>query len=209
VARGRRSDGAGGDIRDADRIVDAALRLIAGQGWRSVSLAAVAADADMTILQVYRLFPSRTAILCGFFRRVDEAILAPPPEMEPEERPRDRLFELMMRRFDTLQPHRAALLALRRDLPFDPPAAVAAGLALLGSMRLMLDTAGIASHGIAGTIAVKLSAAAYLAALHTWSRDDTPDLAPTMAALDRRLRSIERWLSVAAPRHDTARPAQA
>ncbi|HEY4469843.1 MAG TPA: hypothetical protein VGN21_01650 [Stellaceae bacterium] len=32
-----------------------------------------------------------------------------------------------------------------------------------------------------------------MATMRTWLRDDSPDLAPTMAALDRRLRGIERW----------------
>jgi hypothetical protein len=42
-------------------------------------------------------------------------------------------------------------------------------------------------------VAVNLTAAAYGATLRVWLRDDSPDLAPTMAALDRRLRGIERW----------------
>jgi ubiquinone biosynthesis protein COQ9 len=58
----------------------------------------------------------------------------------------------------------------------------------------MLEAAGIATHGIGGVIAVKLTAAAYLATGRTWLRDESPDLAPTMAQLDRRLRGIERWL---------------
>jgi len=60
----------------------------------------------------------------------------------------------------------------------------------------MLEAAGIATTGIGGAIAVKLTAAAYLAAAHTWVRDESPDLAPTMASLDRRLRGIERWLTL-------------
>ena len=39
-----------------------------------------------------------------------------------------------------------------------------------------------------------MTAAAYLAAQRIWVGDDSPDLAPTMAELDRRLRGIERWL---------------
>jgi AcrR family transcriptional regulator len=182
------------EAADPDRIVDAALALIASQGWRNLSLAAVASEAGLPILQVYRLFPSKTAILCGVFRRVDEAVLAAPLDAEADEKPRDRVFDLLMRRFDALQPYRSALEMLRRDLPTDPLTALALGGALLCSMRLMLEAAGIACHGIGGVIAVKATAAAYLAAAHTWSRDESPDLAPTMAALDRRLRGIERWL---------------
>jgi hypothetical protein len=121
-------------------------------------------------------------------------VLAAPPEAEAGDRPRDRLFDLLMRRFDALQSHRTAVAALRRDLSADPVALLAAGAALLRSMRLMLDAAGIACYGIGGAVAVKLTAAAYLAAAHTWARDETADLAPTMAALDRRLRRIEGWL---------------
>ena len=87
---------------------------------------------------------------------------------------------------------------LGRELPGDPVAALALGTALLRSMAWMLEAAGISTHGLRGVIAVKLTAGAYAAVLRVWLRDDTPDLAQTMAALDRRLRGIERWLG--APR---------
>jgi AcrR family transcriptional regulator len=198
MAEGRRRRNGNGAARpataDPDRLIDAALALVAARGWRHVSLAAVADEAGVPILQVYRLFPSRTAILCGLLKRVDEAVLAVPLDAEADERPRDRLFDLLMRRFDALQPHRAALEVLRRELRTDPLTSLALGGVLLCSMRLMLEAAGIVCHGVGGVVAVKLTAAAYLAAAHTWARDESPDLAPTMAALDRRLRGIERWL---------------
>src|SRR6266566_10153795 len=111
---------------DADRIIDAALALIATEGWRGLSLAAIAAKAELPILQVYRVFGSKQAILCGLYRRVDEAVLTDPPAGEIDERPRDRLFDLLMRRFDALQPHKPALEVLRREMPMDPPTALCA-----------------------------------------------------------------------------------
>ena len=209
MAQGRGRPGARAETVDPDRIIDAALALIAAQGWRAVSLAAVAGEANLPILQVYRLFPSKTAILCGLFRRVDEAALAAPLDAEADARPRDRVFDLLMRRFDALQPHRAALEALRRDLPTDPLTTLALGGALLCSMRLMLEAAGIATSGIGGVIAVKLTAASYLAASHAWARDESPDLAPTMATLDRRLRGVERWLTPRARRFRSREEAEA
>jgi len=178
---------------DSDRIVDAALACIARQRLRRLSLADIAAEDGLPILRVYRLFSSKPAILCGFFQRIDETVLAAPLEGEPDERPRDRVFDLLMRRFDALQPYRAALDVLARELPTDPLAALAAGAGLLRSMRWMLEAAGISGEGLGGVVAVKLTAAAYLATLRVWRRDESPDLAPTMAALDRRLRGIERW----------------
>src|SRR3989442_1464781 len=160
--RSRRRDAApaGPAPSDSDRIIDAALACIARQGWRRLSLADIAAEAGLPILRVYRLFSSKPAILCGFFRRIDETVLATPLESEADERPRDRVFDLLMRRFDALQPYRAALDVLARELPTDPLAALAAGAGLLRSMRWMLEAAGISGEGLGGALAVKLTAAA-------------------------------------------------
>lgn len=202
MARGARSSGgarhggsAAGGPGDADRIIDAAFARIPTQGWRELSLAAIAAAAGLPILRVYRSFHSKQVILCAFFRRIDEAVLAVPPAAEPDERPRDRLFDLLMRRFDALRPYKPALEVLRRELPADPVAMLAVGAALLRSMRWMHEAADLATGGVRGAIAVRLTAAAYLAAARVWHRDDSPDLGQTMAALDARLRRVERWLT--------------
>jgi hypothetical protein len=86
---------------------------------------------------------------------------------------------------------------LQRELPSDPAMVLCAAAALLRSMRWMLEAADIATGGLRGALAVKLTAAAYLSAMRIWQHDDSPDLARTMAALDARLRRIERWLTPA------------
>jgi AcrR family transcriptional regulator len=188
--RGRNS---GASRNGADRIIDATLALIPTEGWRGLSLSAIAAAAELPVLQVYRIFHSKQAILGGLYRRVDQIVLADPPAAEPDERPRDRLFDLLMRRFDALQPYKPALDVLRRELPGDPVTALCAGTSILRSMRWMLEAADIPTGGVRGAIAVKLAALAYLSAMRVWQRDDSPDLARTMATLDARLRRIEGW----------------
>jgi AcrR family transcriptional regulator len=167
---------------------------MASDGWRHLSLAAIADSAELPILQVYRTFGSKQAILRGLYRRIDEAALGELPPAEPAERPRDRLFDLLMRRFDTLRPYKPALEVLRRELPGDPMSILRSGACLLRSMRWMLEAADISTGGLRGTLAVKLTAAAYLSTMQVWQRDDSPDFARTMATLDKRLRRIERWL---------------
>lgn len=201
MARAGRSNRRHGDPAAAanhdDRIIDAAFVLLPVEGWRRLSLAAIAAAAELPILQVYRVFGSKQAVLCGFFRRIDEAVLSEAPAAEPDERPRDRLFDLMMRRFDALKPYKPALDVLRRELPGDPVTTVCAGAALLNSMRWMMEAAEISTAGMRGAVAAKLATTAYLLAARTWHQDDSPDLARTMAALDARLRRIEGWLKPA------------
>ena len=195
--RSRRGQNADPSWADADRIIDAALALVPTEGWRGLSLAAIADRAQLPILQVYRIFRSKQAILRGLYRRIDEIVLAEPPTAEADERPRDRLFDLLMRRFDALRPHKPALDVLRRELPGDPVTALCAGASLLRSMRWMLEAADIPTGGLRGSVAVRLACAAYLSTMRVWQRDDSPDLAHTMAALDARLRRIERWFAPA------------
>jgi AcrR family transcriptional regulator len=190
----RSTTGARRHVSEAERIIDAALARIAADGWRRLSLAAVAAEAELPILQVYRSFRSKQAILRAVFRRLDEAALTEPPSPEADERPRDRLFDLLMRRLDAARPFKPALAELGRALPADPASALLVGALLLRSMRWMLDSADITTGGLRGAAAVKLTAAAYIAVLRVWEHDDSTDLGATMAALDARLRRIERWL---------------
>src|SRR6516164_825266 len=204
AAGGGRRRSADGGQSDADRIIDATLARVASEGWRHLSLAAIADAAELPILRVYRTFGSKRAILRGLYRRVDAAALAEPPPAEPAERPRDRLFDLLMRRFDTLRPYKPTLEVLRRELPGDPATVLCAGASLL---RSMLEATNISTGGLRGAVAVKLTAAAYLSTMRVWQRDDSPDLARTMAALDARLRRIERWLAPTDRRRRDEEPA--
>ncbi len=194
---------------EAQNAIDAALALIASEGWRGLSLAAIAAEAGLSLVSLYRAFGSKTAILAAFSRGIDEKVLAERVTGEAEERPRERLFDCLMRRFDALKPYRPALEVLARELPADPPAALCLAAGLLRSMRWMLEASGIAASGLGGALRIKLTAAAYLAALRVFLRDDSADLGRTMAALDRSLRRLEWALSPARKPRAAAAPTSA
>src|SRR5258708_30358664 len=96
---GRRRNPRAAPKSDADRIIEAALGLVATDGWRHLSLAAVAAAAEVPIGQIYRLFGSKQGILCGLYRRIDEAGLTEPPPAPAGGHARGRVFSLLPRRF--------------------------------------------------------------------------------------------------------------
>ncbi|HUN49546.1 MAG TPA: TetR family transcriptional regulator [Candidatus Sulfotelmatobacter sp.] len=184
--------------------IDAALELAAQQGWRHTSLAEIAAAAQVPIGELYQQYPSKLAILAGFVRRIDLALLNAAAGERGDEAPRDRLFDVIMRRLDLLQPHRQALAAILRD-----PAAVC-GLAHPGrrSLRWMLAAAGIESEGPFGRLRAAGLAVIYADTLRVWLGDESKDLARTMAALDRRLRQAESLIRLLPGRRRAAAKAE-
>lgn len=175
-----------------DRLIDAALRLAAERGWRNVTLPEIARAAGSSLAETYRVMPSRGAVLAALARRIDAEVLAAEAVEKDSVRPRDRVFDVLMRRFDALQRHRAGISAILRDAGRDPVTLVASGPQFRRSMRWMGEAAGLPMDGVGGLLRGCAIGAAWAATLRTWLADDTPDLARTMASLDRQLRCADR-----------------
>jgi len=103
------------------------------------------------------------------------------------ESPRDQSFDVLMRRLDQLQPHRAGVVRFMKDLPFDPAFAIGLGFATERSMAWMLEAAGIGSRGIAGQLRKRGMMGVWVYTLNAWTKDESADMSATMAALDKAL----------------------
>lgn len=185
------------------RLIDAALALAARDGWRAASLAAIAAEAGVGLAAVYGRVADKTAILAALMRRIDRAVLAEPADLDGS--PRDRLFDVLMRRFEALQPHRAGIVAVVRG-GVDPVRSAALLPALGRSMAWMLTAAGLEADGIAGRLRVAGLTVVYANAFRVWLDDDGADLGKTMAALDRGLAQAERWAAALPRRRPSGSP---
>lgn len=201
-----RKTGAGTARRSvSDRAIDAAMELAAERGWRDLSLAEIAEAAGLSIAELHAVYPSKQALLSGFVRRIDAVVLA---GAEPDARAgsaKDRLFDVLMRRFDALKPYRKALGRILCDQGRDPLAALCGLCLYRRSLATMLEAADLAADGLRGRLRVKGLGLAYAGAFRTWLRDDSDDLAPTMAALDRQLGRLERAARICSrlPRRST------
>lgn len=177
-------------LDEARQVIDATMELAAERGWRRVSLAEIAERAGRPLIEVYEEFPDKVAILAGFLRRIDEEVLRDAPPLA-EGSPRDRLFDVLMRRFEALLPYRPAIRAIGREAGQDPLAALYGARHFYRAMALMLEAAGIGSSGPGGAMRVNGLAAVYAYAFRTWLDDDSEDMARTMASLDRALDRAE------------------
>lgn len=177
--------------KKTDPVIRAAFDLAARLGWRHVGLADIAAESKLGLAELYGRYRSKTDILIGFARDIDAAVLAGAGTPSEEESVRDRLFDALMRRFEALAPYRDGLAAVLRDGAGGPAALLCGGASLLRSMAWTLESAGVGSNGLKGRLRTKGLLAVYLSSMRVWLRDETEDLAPTMAALDKRLARAE------------------
>ena len=189
------SDEPVGDARE--RALDAFLMLIGERGFAAVALRDVAQAAGLGLAELYALFPDKVALAAAFMARVDREVLAGVPSAnDPEETARDRLFDVMMRRYDALRPHRAVLRALRQAMTTDPLVALALSAPLRRSMACMLEAASLSADGISGAARQNGLLAIHYTVSGVFDRDDSADLSKTMAALDRRLKTAEKWVQL-------------
>ncbi len=169
-------------------LVASAFAQIAERGWAKLSIADAARAADLPLSAVRLRFPGKLALLQRFGQQADAMALE---GAETDSPVRDRLFDLVMRRIDALQTHRAGMLALLRDLPWDPATVLALAPCHLASMKWLLDGCGVETTGLLGQLRVKGFLAVWLATVQAWRGDESEDLAATMAALDRALNRAE------------------
>lgn len=172
------------------RLIAAALKLAGERAWKDVRLLDIAEEAGETLASLREHFDGKPAIVAGFVRAVDDALLKSARKPAAGDQPRDALFEVIMARFDLLAPYKAAIRSMTSDGTPD----LGALRTVIDSQHWMLAAAGIDASGAQGAVRTLGLASVYASVFKTWLDDDDPGLARTMAALDRRLRRGERNL---------------
>jgi hypothetical protein len=131
--------------------------------------------------------------LSAHMKEIDRAVLRGGDGDMAQEPPRERLFDVLMRRLEAHAPHREAVRSLLRSAARNPPLAVALNGLAVQSQQWMLAAAAIPSSGPKGTVRAQGLALLYASVLRTWLDDTDPGLARTMAALDGALARGQRW----------------
>lgn len=178
----------------ADKIIDAALTAASEQGWRRLSMRAIAEASGQSLESVLAQYPNKSAILNGFIDRVDKAMVAGGAADLADDLVRDRLFDLLMRRFDAMAPHKDGVRAIVKAESRNP-CAVCLTARLGRSMALALELAGVGTAGLAGRIRTKGLLAIQLSAMRVWLGDDSEDQGRTMAHLSKSLDRADQWMA--------------
>ena len=165
----------------------AALEVAAAKPWRAVKLADLAVAADRPISDFY---PAGVADALDCIEEAFDRAMAE-GEVEDSQNVRDRLFDLIMRRFEAMEPHRAALAAIEAGRDGDPVALAAAHQRHVRAARWTLTLAGLDADGMGGQARAQGLAVIIGQARAAWRGDDAGDFAKTMSSLDKNLRRAE------------------
>jgi hypothetical protein len=173
----------------------AALELAAQKPWREIDLVQLAHAASRPAADLYGASLSE-AVDCveeAFDRAIGEDL----DSLDPGQSVRDRLFELIMRRFEAMEPHRAAVLAMEAGQDRDPVLMGAAHQRHVRCARWVLALAGLEADGMTGQARAQGLGVIVGQARLAWRGDEAGDFAKTMASLDKKLRRAEemfgRW----------------
>jgi len=197
----------------AGKLISATFAEAERRGWRGLTIPMLAKKAGLTVAEAYKVAPDMAALLDVYAERVDAQVaedlagevgaLDAPTEGEW----RERLFDAFMLRFDVMLKNREALRVIfieeRRGVIGLPRAVLRAQR----SMHRMLDAAGLGEDALASRAAAVALVPLYARIFQVWLKDE-PDQAKTMAALDKALRRLERWLERARSAARRVRPAR-
>jgi AcrR family transcriptional regulator len=176
-----------------EKAIDALMALLADKPFERIGLADIAGRAGLKLSELRAEFGSPFAILAAQIKDTDRKVLDAGDLGLDEATPRERLFEVLMRRLEALTPYKNAVRSLMRSAARNPGLGLTLNAMALRSQTWMLTAAGIGTGGPRGALRTQGAALLFGRVLAVWVDDETSDLDRTMAALDRGLASAERW----------------
>jgi AcrR family transcriptional regulator len=180
---------------DRDRAVDALMALLTEHSFEEIGLAEVAGRAGIKLSALRAEFGSTLAILAAHIKDIDRAVLDGGDDDMADEPPRERLFDVLMRRLEIMTPYKEAVRSIMRSARRNPGLALALNAMAVRSQAWMLEAAGIGASGPRGALRAQGGALMFARVLKVWldAEDDEDATDRAMAALNRGLASAERW----------------
>ena len=167
----------------------AALELAAEKSWSQITLAEIAAKAGLT-LQDFHGAGGREEIVEAMDGYFDRAMSA---DGVPEDSSgRERLFDVIMKRFEAMEPYRPGLRELMKFREASFSHVVRLPVHRHASAAWALASAGLDDDSGAPASLKRIVIAFVIASTErAWRREKSADFALTMAALDKGLRHAE------------------
>lgn len=173
-------------------VINAFMTMLMTTSYADIRLRNVADGAKVPLAKLLMSFSSKLDLVEAFALRIDEVVLAEDDPDMAEEPARERLFDVFMRRYDALMPHKLSLIQLEKDARRDPALTMALGRIASKSMMRMAASADVDVDGARGAIVMAGLLQVHARVMRVWLRETDDGQALTMAELDKALRQAER-----------------
>lgn len=170
---------------------ESALQLAAEGPWEFVSPYEIATNAGLTVEELESVFPTKSDIIRMICDDLDAQVEEAFPDIDGDISVRDRLFDILMERLELANQDRAAHISFMKAFGWSKQESCADIRILRASMTRMGRLAGMDLSGPLGQLRLMGLMAFYGWVLWAWSGDDSPDLAKTMAVLDKSLARLD------------------
>ena len=169
-----------------------ALSLASTQPWDQVTLSDLCAASDIELSACATFAITKADISAHVDALLDQAMLNAQTKVDRSQSVKDRLFDVLMGRFDAMEDNRAAWVSILSAEKSDIIANLARQARRIKAGAWALEASGVtASHALGLGQSVSLGRILRQAE-GVWVHDG-PDLAKTMANLDQKLRMAEEW----------------
>jgi hypothetical protein len=175
------------------KLAEQALGLAAETPWDQVSLSELCAAADMTLADCAKSSITKAHVTAHLDSLVDLAMLAANSKVDTTQSVRDRLFDVLMGRFDAMEDQRQAWTSILKAEKSDLLASIARRARRAAGAAWALEAAGVSSGDLRGASRA-VAIARILRLVESIWLEDGPELAKTMARLDQELRTGEEWV---------------
>ena len=148
------------------------MALLAEKRFEEIGFGDISARAGLSLATAASEFGSTLAILAAHMKELDRKVLAGADADMAEEPPRERLFDVLMRRIEAMAPYREATRSLMNSASRNPGLAFALNGLAVRSQTWMLTAANIDAAGPRGMIRAQGLAMLFASVLRTWVDDE-------------------------------------
>ena len=174
-----------------EKLIILGFKLIEKKGWKYFSLKSLAKENKSDLESIKIFFKNKSQFLKSFSEMIDNKVLANIDKDEFNKNSiKDNLFELIMLRFENLNPYKTGLKILLSDLKKSPVELKKIMKKVLDSMDLFLEIANVKNNYLMDFIKVNIIFIIYSYVFNVWLDDQSSEMSKTMAELDK-------WLSKA------------
>jgi hypothetical protein len=175
------------------QLAENALSLSAETPWDKVTLSALCAAGEVTLVDCAKVRVTKAHVTAYLDSIIDQAMLKTTNKVDASQSVRDRLFDVLMGRFDTMEDQRGAWVSILKAEKSDMVASLARRARRAVTSAWALEAAGVSAGDLRGA-GRAVGLARVLRLVESVWLEDGPELAKTMARLDQELRTAEEWV---------------